>query len=199
MPQRSDEALLEAARHGDRQAFAILVERRQDDVLAFIRRFLGMTGRDAAEDLAQDVFLQVWKAVPRYRAQAKATTWLLRIATNVCLNQRRGARLRRTVPLPAVLEAGGTVADGEGVGLGEETRARVREAVAALPEGQRAVLVLRHFHELPYSEIADVMDTTVSAVESLLFRARTALRKRLAGVETEGGPQDLPGSGAERV
>ena len=118
-------------------------------------------------------------------------TWLLRIATNTSLNYRRSRRLRRTLSLdaetPTEVEGRFGPADGD---IGRtENEARVRAAVAELPANQRAAIVLRHFHDLPYTDIADVLDTSVSAVESLLFRARRTLAGTLAPDTGHDSPQ----------
>jgi RNA polymerase sigma-70 factor, ECF subfamily len=172
---REDNDLMLAAGQGDRSAFGILVERHHRAIVQFAYRFLAPSDRSTAEDLAQDVFLAAWKAAPGFRPRAKVLTWLLRITTNICINYRRYRRLRKVTPL-----------DGEGtpprVGPdtdGPETRAvereraeKVRMALVNLPINQRAAMLLRHFHGLPYCEVANVLDTSVPAVESMLFRAR---------------------------
>jgi RNA polymerase sigma-70 factor (ECF subfamily) len=196
MPQRSDEELMLAAGQGDRRAFGVLVERHGATVVRFVQRFLGDIGRETAEDLAQDVFLKAWKAAAKFTPQAKVLTWLLRITTNTCLNHRRGQRLRRFVffgndPVPDVASRASESGDDE------ESRDRgrfVRTAVAALPANQRAAVVLRHYHDFSYSQIAEVLELSVPAVESLLFRARRRLEKTLRGFEAfVPGSQD-PGS-----
>jgi RNA polymerase sigma-70 factor (ECF subfamily) len=177
-----DTALLLAAGRGDRSAFGELVERRQRAVVRFVHRFLGTADRATAEDIAQDVFLAAWKAAPTFRPRAAVLTWLLRIATNSCLNYQRSRRRKPTVSLDSV--ASPTVAPHEGGrddGTAEldERSERIRAAVAQLPTQQRAALILRHFQELSYAEIAGVLGSSVSSVESLLFRARSRLRALL--------------------
>ncbi len=176
MSERSDQELMQAAAGGDADAFGEIVTRHQRLVFQFLYRFHGGPDRDAVEDLVQDVFLRAWRAVKTYRPEAKVTTWLLQIALNLSLNYRRSMRLRRT----RVLE------DNRGAEAGpgdHELIESVRTAVAALPEGQRAALVLATYHELSYAEIAEILETTRGAIESLLFRARENLRKRLRNDE----------------
>jgi len=199
MSNRRDEDLLQDAGGGDREAFGVLVERHHRAVMQFVHRFLGDIGRDTAEDLAQDVFLKAWKAASSFEPRAQAITWLLRIATNTCLNYRRGKRLRRAVSLDANTEADipDRQAGPAAASQAREQADRVRRAIAELPPNQRAAIVLRHFHGLSYAEISDVLDVSVSAVESLLFRARRTLRVALA--ENETAPQVLPGLGAESL
>ena len=188
---REDEDLMLAAGRGDRDAFGVLVQRHQRAVIQFVQPFLGIADRSAAEDLAQDVFLAAWTAAPSFRPRAKVQTWLLRIARNVSLNYRRGRRLRQTTPLDA--QASGGLARPESEqpdarAIDAERSGRVREAISQLPLNQRAAMQLRHFHGLSYVDIADVLDTSVSAVESLLFRARRMLQATL-DAENDAGPQ----------
>ena len=100
MPEREDEDLLISAGKGDREAFGLLVERHHLAVVRFAYRFLGNVDRDTAEDLAQDVFLRAWRSAPSFRPRARVLTWLLRLATNACLNYQRGRRLRRAIHDP---------------------------------------------------------------------------------------------------
>lgn len=195
MSADGDQNLLLAAGRGDQEAFCALVQRQHVAILRFIQRFLGGNDRAAAEDLAQDVFLAAWKAAPTYEASAKVITWLLRIATNLCLNQRRAARLRATVPLAAEDSAQKLPASAdrpEARLMASEQAVQVRAAIAALPPNQRAAILLRHFHDLCYEDIAAALGVSVSAVESLLFRARQALQAALTEPISETPPQVLP-------
>jgi len=187
-----DERLILAAGRGDRDAFGVLVERCHHDVVNFIDRYLGFTDGHIAEDLAQEVFLSAWKAAPSFRPRAKVQTWLLRIATNLCLNHRRDSRLRVTVSLSAQDAEVGQAMDAkqpDAVLIAREQTEAVRKVIAALPPKQRTAIVLRHFHELSYSEIAGVLTTSVSAVESLLFRARQTLLKEFEAKKEDFSPQ----------
>ncbi len=201
MVERADEELLVAAGRGDRPAFAALVERHHRKIMSFVSRYLCLADRDTAEDLAQDIFMNAWKSAPAYQPRGRALVWLYRLANNACLNYRRRWRLRRTVSLdgdPAVEErdswgAGG----GASAVVASEEAAGVRAAVAGLPPRERAAIVLRHFHELSYSEIGVVLEISVPAVESLLFRARKRLRAALIDRRSSERPQVLPPLGAE--
>lgn len=132
-----------------------------------------------AEDVAQEVFLRVWKAAPQWRpGGALFSTWMHRVAMNLCTD-----RLRRRRETPAE-DAGATLADGapspaSALQAGER-RAAVEAALAALPERQRAAIVLAHFQELPAAEAAAILEVSVEALESLLARARRALKAALA-------------------
>jgi len=192
MSVSDDEQLMLAAAQGDREAFGRLVERHHSGVLCFVHRFLGTVDSHTAEDLAQDVFLAAWKAARSFRPRAKVLTWLLRITTNICLNYRRRSRLRTTVSLTTQ----GPLSSHEAAAsphlaterpdareIAREQAEMVSKAIARLPEKQRTAILLRHFHGLTYAEIADVLGTSVSAVESLLFRARQSLRKDLGATK----------------
>lgn len=191
MDLAADSALMQAAGRGDRGAFAALVERYQTSVLRFAHGLLGPAARAVAEDLAQETFLAAWEAAPQFRGDAQVSTWLLRIAANVCLDHCRRSRRRRAAsleqePMPDARAAEQDRPDGQA--LADERAAEVRAAIARLPPSQRAALVLRHFEGLSYVEIADVLETSVSAVEALLFRARRSLAATLAPDST-GPPQ----------
>ncbi|MBN2448640.1 MAG: RNA polymerase sigma factor [Phycisphaerae bacterium] len=191
--QQDDTPLLLAAGQGDRAAFGRLVERYHRAVIHFLQRFLTSQDADEAEDLAQDVFLAAWKAAPTFEPRAKVLTWLLRIATNAALNYRRDRQKRRAVSLDGTAPPTSDIESPVGRALSHETRETVTAALAALPPTQRAALILRHYHQLPYAEIAAVLETSISAVESLLFRARQSLQKSLACHKSESPPQVSPG------
>jgi RNA polymerase sigma-70 factor (ECF subfamily) len=143
-------------------------------------------GESEAEDLAQQVFLRVWQSAPRYEPGAKFTTWLLTITRNLVFNEMRRRRRSRIVAferegedelLHQQADAGARSA-AELAGEAELQEAISRE-IAALPEAQRMAVILRRYEEMPYEEIAEVLKTSVPAVKSLLFRARTELKARL--------------------
>lgn len=203
MPERQDEDLMVSAGRGDQDAFGALVERHHRAVVQFVYRYLGDVGRDDAEDVAQDVFLGAFKAAPSFRPRAKVLTWLLRIARNACLNYRRARRLRRTTPLDEAGSAATTIQPSDAAeahAAAQEEVLRLRRAVADLPLRQRAAVILRHFHDLAYSDIADVLEVSVPSVESLLFRARRTLRSSLAAAGNQSeSPQVSPELGAESL
>jgi len=171
MDSPSDPDLMARAAKGDERAFRTLAERHAAAALRLARRILG--NEAMAEDIVQDAFLRVWINAPRWRPQAAFRTWLYRIVVNLCLNARR-----RAPDLP--LEAGQHAVDPE-PGADEQLRLRERDrqlaaAIAALPERQRAAVVLTYQEGLGNAEAAQVLDISVASVEALLVRARRALR-----------------------
>lgn len=169
---------------GDTVAFEELVERHQRLVAGTIARMLG--SNSDVEDIAQQVFVRVWKSAKRYVPRAKFTTWLLKITRNLVFNELR--RRSRHPQLPLQVESGdderplrderATAPDA--LLLERELQRAIETAIAQLPEIQRMAVVLRRYDELSYEEIAQVLDQSVPAVKSLLFRARTELRSRLS-------------------
>jgi RNA polymerase sigma-70 factor (ECF subfamily) len=178
-----DIRLMELAGAGDERAFEQLVERHQRLVVGTVGRMLG-TGSDA-EDIAQQVFLRVWKNVKRYEPRAKFTTWLLKITRNLVFNELRRRSRHPQVPLQGESEEEERpLKDEQAIPpdaslLGRELQEAVDAAIASLPESQRMAVILRRYEELSYEEIAEALDQSVSAVKSLLFRARTELRQSL--------------------
>jgi RNA polymerase sigma-70 factor, ECF subfamily len=182
----SSENLMARVASGDDEAFEILVNRHQTSILNLIYRFVG--DRAQAKDLAQEVFLRVWQAAKTYKPEAKFTTWIYRIATNLCLNELKSARRKRWFSLHRTGEDAEktleeTLPDGspsaEDLLLTRERTRRIADALQNLPANQRMALVLRRYDDLPYEEIARVMDCSVSAVESLLVRAKRTLQEKL--------------------
>lgn len=186
--QDSDEDLMLRAGRGDTGAFEVLVERHQHAVVGTAAKMLGFT--DGAEDIAQTVFLRAWKSAPRYRPEAKFTTWLMTITRNLVFNEFRRRNRSRLEPLEPSATASEDsparqIADpsqppaGAQVTSRELTRA-IDRALAALPEKPRMALILRRYEDMPYEEIAKALEVSVPAVKSLLFRARTLLKEQLA-------------------
>jgi RNA polymerase sigma-70 factor (ECF subfamily) len=176
MTGRSDVELMLAFKAGDENAFTELVDRHRDAVVNLTYRYLG--NQSDAEDLAQEVFLKVYRARARYEPAAKFTTWLYRVAANACLNEVRDRRRRPTFLASALDDAPASAAnspveEAERSELGE----RVRAALAELPERQRLALLLNKFHGLGYEEMAESLSMSVPAVKSLLVRARENVRR----------------------
>lgn len=180
-----DAQLMVRVRDGDADSFEILLERHRRPVVNYLYRMV--RNQAVAEELAQEVFLRVYRARNRYEPTAKFTTWLYRITTHLALNSLRdGRREKWQQSLDAAKEDRQAleVADlrrNREQELVEDTRLQeVRHAIASLPEKQRAAVLMHKYQELDYSQIANVLDCSVSAVKSLLFRAYETLRERLA-------------------
>jgi RNA polymerase sigma-70 factor (ECF subfamily) len=171
---------------GDDASFDILLQKYRLPLVNFLHRMVRDTA--TAEDLAQEVFLRVYRARKRYSPSAKFTTWLFRIATNLALNSVRDNRYRHMeVSLDAPVEedqAPREVPTREmriDEHMIERDRAEfIRRAIATLPEKQRAAVLLHKYEEMDYGEIAKILECSESALKSLLFRAYETLRVQLA-------------------
>jgi RNA polymerase sigma-70 factor (ECF subfamily) len=178
-----DVRLMQLVAGGDTTAFEQLIERHQTLVAGTVARMLG--SNSDVEDIAQQVFIRVWKSAGRYVARAKFTTWLLKITRNLVFNEMRRAKRHPHLPVQMESEADEiplkdeATASPDATLLQAELQEAIEKAIALLPETQRMALILRRYEELSYEEIADVLDLSVPAVKSLLFRARTELRERL--------------------
>ncbi|PRY24912.1 RNA polymerase ECF family sigma subunit [Aliiruegeria haliotis] len=188
--ETSDEALLALYASGNRAAARVLTIRLTPRVLAQALRMLG--DRAEAEDVAQEAMLRLWKIAPEWRdGEALVSTWLYRVASNLCIDR---LRRRRGVGLDEVFGDGGEPEDerpGADQRLLERDRAAaLRAALAELPDRQRQAVVLRHLEGLSNPQIAAVMDIGVEAVESLTARGKRALASRLLGRRAELGLSD---------
>lgn len=170
-----DELTLRRAQRGDERAWRELIERYQRPIHALIWRLLAGRARHRVEDLTQETFVRVLRALPGFdpAGPASMSTWMLTIATRLTLNE-----LRR--PEHAEL-SGELVADDRSDAASERQRlgAAIARGVAALPDAQRAVFVLREYHDLEYQDIATVLELDLGTVKSRLARARAALREHL--------------------
>jgi RNA polymerase sigma-70 factor (ECF subfamily) len=183
----SDAAIMLRVAAGDEAGFNFLVQKYHRSMINFLYR---MTHNQAiAEELAQEVFLRVYRSRESYRAEAKFTTWLYRIATNLAVNHARDTKHERTaqnVYLDSPDEETGTtpeVADDrptiEQSLLKDERMAAIRKHVMALPERQRTAVMMHKYQGLDYRQIGDVLKLSESATKSLLFRAYQTLREKL--------------------
>ena len=195
---RSDVQLMLDVKAGDEQSFALLLQRYRSPLVNFLYRMV--RNREQAEDLAQEVFIRVYRAREDYVPSAKFTTWLFRIATNLALNSVRDTRHQRMeisldAPITADAEEGDErtldVADKhpdiEQHLVEEDRKAMIRHAIDKLPEKQRAAVLLHKYQELDYGEIAKILSCSESALKSLLFRAYENLRVELAPLVARGG------------
>ena len=209
MEDESDDALMRRAGSGDKAAFALLVRRHLARATALAQRIVG--NRSDAEEIVQEAFLRCWQKAPEWRPanerppngklvaadraandddqkdEARSTaqfgTWLYRVLVNLCLDRRRR-------PQPIGIEAADDVPDSAADGFQEtsrgETSRRVQAAMAQLPERQRAALALCYFEDMGNIEAAAALEISIGALESLLVRARRALREALGDLSEEG-------------
>jgi RNA polymerase sigma-70 factor (ECF subfamily) len=172
-----DSALVDASLAGDREAFDVLVRRHQRHVYQLCYRFAG--NHEDASDLAQDAFIRAYRGLRSFKGTSAFSTWLYRIAVNVCLNHV-GSRATRDVIGIAALDSPDTRIEPPDVALVRgERAAEVRAAIAGLPRKQRAAVILRVYHELPHEAIAEILGSSVGAVKANFFYALANLRKAL--------------------
>ncbi len=186
-PDLSDADLMQAVRAGDEAAFRILVERHQVLVFGTIVKMIG--DRFEAEDLAQTAFLRVFQAAKSYEPSAQFKTWLMTIVRNLVINEYRRRSRKATESLDITTDSSSAIGPREIPDSGEATpsQALVRQelaeiidaAILALPEQQRAAIILSRYQEMSYEEISKVLKVSTSATKSLLFRARDTLKERL--------------------
>lgn len=184
MALEADSQLMLRVRDGDDESFAVLLQRFRVPVWQFLHRMV--QDHAVAEELAQEVFLRVYRSRANYEPSAKFTTWLYRIATHLALNYLRDSKRDRAhvrtdnedeerVPLQLVSQD----ASAEQRMLAEERSRCIRQAIESLPEKQRLAVILHKYQELDYKQISELLEASESAVKSLLFRAYESLRAKL--------------------
>jgi RNA polymerase sigma-70 factor (ECF subfamily) len=183
----SDAQVMLRVKAGDQSAFDYLVQKYRRPLVSFMYRMARNAA--AAEDLAQEVFLRVYRSRESYEASAKFTTWLYRIATNLAVNHARDTRHERpevTVSLDEPDEDTGTTLElpdshltAEQAMVRRERMVAIRAKVEALPEQQRLAVIMHKYQQMDYRQIADVLKKSESATKSLLFRAYETLREQL--------------------
>jgi RNA polymerase sigma-70 factor (ECF subfamily) len=186
MPEDADATLMLAFQRGDSSAFRTLYERHARAMVGFCRHFVRDGAR--AEELAQDVFVKLFRAAGRYRPDARFKTFLYRIASNHCLNELRRGEYEARPPASATpgdpRDAADDLPSREAsplqVAEAKALEAAVREVLDRLPDKQRAAFVLCRFEGLSYEEIAEALGTTVAAVKALVHRATVAAAAALA-------------------
>ncbi|MBP7950587.1 MAG: sigma-70 family RNA polymerase sigma factor [Verrucomicrobiales bacterium] len=176
-------SLMSRVKTGDETAFAELVTLHQQAAVGAAFRMLGSL--EDAHDVAQQVFVRIWRSAPRYEPTAKFTTWMFTILRNLVFNEQRRRSRQHLQSIEAQGEAFGhevedatTPQPDAGVSQRELEEA-VDRAIQTLPENQRLAVSLRRGEDLPYEQIAEIMEISLSAVKSLLFRARNELKEKL--------------------
>lgn len=189
MPDLDDDRLLNKLVQGDPDAFDALITEYQDNVVNTCARFV--YNRQDAEDVAQNVFIEVFQSVGRFRGQSRLSTWIYRIAVTKSLDFVR--KMNRKKRLGKVKRLFGLAEDGAQILIdppdsapcplenveAQERAVLLDQAIKALPENQRTAIILAHYEQLSQAQVSQIMGNTVSAVESLLHRAKTNLRRYL--------------------
>jgi RNA polymerase sigma-70 factor (ECF subfamily) len=171
-------------KEGDTEALRELIEAHQHRIIGTVAKMLG--DDSDAEDIAQQVFIRVWKSAARYEPTAKFTTWLFKITRNLVFNELRRRKRHPAQSLdaprdddrPLQMPDTGVKAPDTSL-LDDEMQAAIQRAIDELPETQRMAVVLRRYDDISYEEIGEILDLSVPAVKSVLFRARTELREKL--------------------
>jgi RNA polymerase sigma-70 factor (ECF subfamily) len=173
-----DFQLITQTAKGDEKAFTQLIRKYQQVVFSTIYRYTGYY--DCVEDLAQEIFVKVWRNADKFKGKSKFSTWLYRIVVNHCLNYNSKHKID-PVSLDELAKQG-KVPDSlkvENDREKQQTIEQIQKAVSELPDRQRIALVLAHYEHKTHEEIAEIMNLSQSAVHSLIFRARCTLRKKL--------------------
>lgn len=177
LSELDDASLASAAAAGNREAFDVLVERHRRTVYQVCYRFVN--NHEDASDLAQDTFVRAWRGLRNFKGHSALSTWLYRIAVNVCLN-RVSAKVPQIEPLESTDRFEDVRIEGAPHAMIRAERAvAVRKAIAALPAKQRATLILRTYHDMSHQQIADLLGSSVGAVKANFFHALANLKKIL--------------------
>jgi len=172
-----DAALVAASVEGRREAFDMIVERHRRTVYQVCYRFV--SNHEDASDLSQESFVRAWRGLKTFKGQSALSTWLYRIAVNVCLN-RVSVKTPPSEPLESTDHFEDTrIVSAQVALLRDERAAAVRKAIAALPKKQRATLILRTYHDLSHQQIADILGSSVGATKANFFHALANLKKIL--------------------
>jgi len=184
----TDEELVRRFNDGDREAYSELVRRYQDRIFTLCVRW--MRDRQVAEEVSQDVFIAVYRALPRFRGEARFSTWIFRVATNHCKNRRLYRQRRhsdRHEPLEGTPRDDGPARQLPSTAPGtdrntmrSEAERILQDALDTLDESHRSIIILRDIEDLPYEEIAEILDLPRGTVKSRLHRARAQLARALS-------------------
>jgi RNA polymerase sigma-70 factor (ECF subfamily) len=177
--RRRENELVSRAKQGDRAAFAALVRAHQDEVYTLARRLVG--DPHLASDVAQEALIRAWRALPRFRGDARLSTWLYRITVNTAWTHKKRAARQRTLSIDEQfgLAAPYDASHPEVAGETLELRGRLRAALDLLPPSQRNVVVLKDVYGWSHNEIAETLGISVTAAKVRLHRARARLAREL--------------------
>ncbi len=189
-----DAKWMKQAARGDRTAFARLFDKHQQRVVRFCHRFVGDAGR--AEELAQDVFVKLYKSADRYQETARFQTFLFRVATNTCLNElRRPGRAAEKVEAPveedeapSALERASGNETPDQVLEAKDVEKALQRALKSMSDRERAAFTMCRFEGMAYRDIADALEATEAAVKSLIHRASLQVLKHLDALKAEAVP-----------
>jgi RNA polymerase sigma-70 factor (ECF subfamily) len=177
---KDDAVLAVQAQKGDRQAFGEIVERFQTRIFSFCYQFF--RDSDTASEMAQETFLRAYRYIKKYDPKRKFSTWIYSIAKNICIDEKRKMDRSRTVPMddinPSTILSDGQnyhLKDPSQISLHLEDRILLEEAITRLPEKYRTAIILCYFQELPYQEIADILNLSLNLVKVRIFRAKKQL------------------------
>lgn len=174
-----DETLMQRVGENNVNAYRVLVSKHLNRALNFAERMIG--DRSEAEDITQEAFLKVWRQARKWKPKAKFTTWFHRVLYNLCVDYHRKPRL--LADRTEVDATPSVIPNPEQIYQSNETSNHLRRALQKLPENQRAALILSYYEGLNQVEAAQILEVSVSAVETLLFRARNTLRQTLKGID----------------
>jgi RNA polymerase sigma-70 factor (ECF subfamily) len=170
MTGSSDLELVELFQQGNEAAFNELVRRYQEKVYWIARRFVN--DHDQADDVVQEVFVKVYSALKQFRGESSVYTWLYRITVNVALNALRKQRIKNFIRIDEFFETAEDESEQpDAIVERDEQQALIEEAIARLPEKQKAVFILRYHEELPYEEISHILNTSVGGLKANYFHA----------------------------
>ena len=180
----TDTELMRQVKNGDESAFRVLVEKYQQQIRNLSMQYVG--NHQDAEEVAQDVFIRLLRAADSYEPKGKLTTFLYRIAVNLSLNKIRDRKWKRWVVWESmnnnemISHHSEDAEDPNGLLEKKEKQSEIRRVIDSLPANQKTAVLLKRYHGLSYEEIAEIMQCSVSAVESRLHRAKLSLKKKLA-------------------
>lgn len=186
----TDKKIIDGLIKNDHHIFKYFVKQNQNNV---IRTCYGMVhNMDDAKDIAQDVFIEVFKSVKKFKGKSSLSTWLYRIAVNKALNFIRNNKIR-SLDLPIDQLTNGQLKNNTGISPNQNTfinsqdndqkKKLIHQAIDSLPENQKTAFILNKYEELSYKQISETMEISLSAVESLIYRAKTNLQQKLISLK----------------